>query len=595
MDKEPTEDMIDYEDGDFENTPAPGSEGGILRVQDDAPEEIESAEPAEDNAGGVSAATAGSTAPGEQPPEASEVTEAADSSEAAVEKAAERSLEQMEDAASMAEYDAKALNELRKIEENDRRKTERGLADAPDDQSNIAQASTPPAQPEQPVDVRQDFLNEMHNPQKKSHKKGHAGKVFAIVILIVIVLGMSGFLGWWYIYYSRPEVALRDALEKLISSDSVNVDGVFSTETGNQIGGIPLNVVSFDAQIHGLTEFSGRVNFGGLEIESIQNAEDGSATDEDSTEDVDDSEDDLEGEAEPTDKIGTMGDYNLATDLVSLGDGTMFLKLDGLGVLDIEVAAGDEEAVDSATIIDEIDSKWYQVGAEEAAQFFGLDAETSQPAVDFYNCSMAVLGQDYSGEIKDLYTMTPFLSIEKSESESSIAGATAYDMTIDYNALAVFINALPNLGLMESFYICYNTMAEALNLNELSAESFAEIDAEDLAKMLSGYTLRFEIQNFGHELVRVSVAGTEDNEGMSFALSADLSYDYQEIATPDNYWTAEDLVVAVREYATIWLQNVREALGSNNKSEEDVDEPNKSDDTDDADDTDEEINEEDEE
>lgn len=428
---------------------------------------------------------------------------------------------QMEREAEIAESDAKDIARLHKIAESGR-----SLPVAPDESKSES---------DQPVDVRQDFIDQMHAPKPKP--KSNAGKKIAIVTLAVLAVSLVGFFVWWFAYYNQPKKVLADALGGLVSADSVNIDANIATMREDHNGTNTLTNLAFNGQIHGLTEFSGHLG-----------ASLGQAT-------IDD-EDEEDEEYYDESASGT----GMVADLVMLDNGTIYAKLDGLGALEIEYDPEEEDdknaALDSSITFDKINGKWYQLGVEEVLEFWGLDQDTARPVADFYHCTVAVAGQDYSRELKELYQNFPFLDATKSKAESSTAGTTVYDLAIDYEALANFINALPNLGIMESFYVCYNTMADSLKLNQLSSESFDEVSADELAEIFSetSYTLQAEISNFGHELVRFSAYESDNPDEYSMVM--DFDYTYQELSAPEEYWTAEDLVEVMKDYSTVFLNQI---------------------------------------
>ena len=505
MDKEPTDNTINYGNGEFEDiagTPMiESSETQTVPMGTGA--NVPEAEAMTDDA--LEQKTADSAAMEEglsNTPAPDELTP--------IEPVVVDPMEKAERAADIAESDAKELNHLKKVVESDK-----PLVTTHDEQLEA-----------KPVDVRQDFIDQMYAP-KKSHKMG-LGKKLAIIIVAVIVLGAAGFFTWWFAYYSQPSVVLADALGKFISADSINSGAILKTTDGDESAG----EILLTSEVHGLTESS---HF--LVVNSAEESDDET-------------------------------NAGLSAEAIMLDDGGLFVKVNGAEML----AVGNGTAT-GTEVLDEIDGKWYQLGIEDILQFFGLDDETVRPITDFYNCSVAVAGQDYSKEITALYKSHPFLTAEKSIADAFTRGATVYDISIDYVALADFLNNLPNLGMAESFYVCYNTMAESLGNEQISAESFAEISAEDLADFFpEDYLLQFEIRNFGHELARV-VALWSDGD-IQQQLSIDLDYTYQEIELPESYWTPEDLITAAQEYSTAMFEQITIAEPEADNEEDVEDEDN---------------------
>lgn len=549
MDKEPTENTTSDGILQVADTPQELSEKsdhalGNLETLSTEPAEatelVESAESIEPINLAIATATDASSTEGSAEDESNESTQTVesaenDSSEAEViaEPFVTDPLAQMEREAEIAESDAKDIVRLQKIAEN----------------GHPITTPTEETQPVQPVDVRQDFIDQMHAP--KPQPKGNTGKKIAITALVVLAVGLAGFFVWWFAYYSQPKKVLADALGNLVSADSVNI-GANITTMGEDYSGVDTSTnFVMNSQIHGLTEFSSHLGFGLDRMATITNEDE-----------------DNKGYDEP---VGSTG---VIADLVMPGSGTLYVKLEGLDALEIEYDAEDEDsqdvALDASATFDEINGKWYQLSIEEVLEFLGIDQDTARPVADFYHCAVAVAGQDYSRELKELYRAFPFLDATKSETESSTTGTTVYDLMVDYDALADFVNALPTLGMMESFYVCYNTMADSLRLNELSAESFDEVSADELAEIFSAssYVLQAEITNFGHELVRLSGYGSENPDEYSMVM--DFDYTYQELSAPEEYWTGEDLVEVMKDYSTVFLNQVT-ISGPNEVDDDDED------------------------
>lgn len=490
MDKEPTEEKIGFSDSEFEDI------AGAPEVSEPTPQGPETPEPVSQEQ------ELEPQEPSESVPQESQ--ESAPQAEAVTTFPSDP-VEQMERAADIAEQDAEDIRHLKKVAEN---------------KHPVVATPAEESQSSQPVDVRQDFIDQMHQPKSKS--KIGTGKKAAIAILVVIILGLAGFFTWWFAYYSQPKVALAGALKQLVVADDVNVGMILKT-TGEDLGGETTNSeIILTSNFHNLTESS---HF--LAINNV--AEDTNSGD--------------------TDEASGSG---LTAEARMLDDGTVYVKLDNLDAFETKYNANGEntETNETAATMDNINGKWYQLNIEDILQFLGVDQATAQPIADFYHCSIAVAGQDYSRDLIELYKQHPFLMAERSEEKAFTNGATAYNLSVDYEALADFLNALPNLGAMESFYVCYNTMAESLGNDEISAESFTEYNAEDLEIALSSnYDLQIEISNFRHELVRISARNNDGDTQQG--LTADFAYQYEEITVPDEYWTAEDLVAVMQDYITM--------------------------------------------
>lgn len=535
MDKEPTDSMSDYGNegqGDAADVPqdSPEIQDGVLQVAD-KPESNEVAL-AETEADGVVSSvmideTAGSGAPKSpendladevdvtrQADTANHVDSDPDSTSAPEPTSAEIASDpvaQMELAADAAESDAKDIAHIRKVAQNNERHTVLVADDIP--------AST------QPIDVRQDFIDQMHNP-KTNHGKGlTTGKKVAIGVVTVLLLAIVGFFTWWFAYYSRPNVVMADAIKHLASSPSVNTS-VTTTNTYNYGDSQDTTTVTSTSQMHGLTEFSTHFEFDMSELDDMQDMDDDEMTDEEA-----------EGEA------------RISADVMMLGDGLLFAKIDGLDTMPIEYSVDDELMSEAVKILEGVNGKWYQIDIKEILDLLGVEEGTAKPIEDFYHCAISVAGQDYSKDLKAVYEQNPFLTATKSDVKPTASGITVYDISIDYDVLAGFLNMLPNLGAAESFYVCYNTMAESLGIDTISAGDFGTVKAEDLKEGFpADYSLRAEITNFGHELVRLVVQASSDSRALGMAV--DFDYTYREISAPSEYWTVEDFVTAVKE---LWV------------------------------------------
>ncbi len=528
MDKEPTDSTIDYDNQEQGNTAdVPQNDtniqDGVLQVSD-KPENKEMIQ-AESNVNGTILSvtideTVGSGEP--QSPEniTTDETETASGKDSGKDSGLEvlsgsmDPLKQMETAASAAENDTNDIERARKIAQNNERHHVTATAD-----------NTPGSA--QPVDVRQDFIDQMHNPKAGRGGKGlTTGKKIAIGVAVALLLIATGSLVWWFAYYSRPDVVVADAMGHLISAPSVNTNMV--TTNVYKYGDIQEpSTVTASTQRHGLTEFLTHLEF---DASGLSDAMDISDQDDESTE----SENSEEG-------------VGLSADVMMLGGGFLFAKLDGLSTLPIEYTDDNEVITEAVGILEGIDGKWYQISIEEVLDLLGMEEETAKPIEDFYHCSIAVAGQDYSEELKAAYEQNPFLTATKSDAKPTMSGTKVYDININYDILANFLNTLPQLGMAESFYVCYNTMAESLGIDAISAGDFGAVNPEDLKGSMS-HSLQAEIANFGHELVRFIMQTSDDDQSTEMVI--DFDYAYRELAAPSEYWTAEDLVMAIKE---LWV------------------------------------------
>lgn len=370
-----------------------------------------------------------------------------------------------------------------------------------------------PADSEQ--EYRDEFIAQMHH-KSTSGKKFGAGKIVAIIVAVLLVLGLGGFFTWWFAYYSNPKVVVADAVAKLLAADNVKTEGAVAVSQGGSEDPTNQFSVLFDNVKSGTTS-----------------------------------------RLDATIALRGNDDSNLAitTRAVSIGDGTFYVRIDDLqNVFDESLQNGSASEDEAAVAVvgdflGEIDGEWWQVNIEEILKLApDYNPETAQPYIDLYNCAFGTLMQDHSEELKTLYEQNPFLVASRATDQTAQnRGNSVYVITIDYDLLASFINGLTSGEIANSLVVCYNDAARTNGgTEEISTEDIPEISADDLRSTFSeDFSFYAEISNFGHEMKRIF--GEKEQEGTT--ISAEFSFDYAGAAVeiPQEYRNLSELKERIEE------------------------------------------------
>lgn len=385
-----------------------------------------------------------------------------------------------------------------------------------------------PANSEQ--NYRDEFLAQMHQPTPK--KKIGVGKIVAIVVAVLLIFGLVGFATWWFVYYSNPEVVVTDAVGKFISADNIVTNGtvVFSSEnyddTTNEISILYNNYANSDAS---RTEV----------LLTVQ-------------------------EVDANDEVVDQHSITITAGLIDAGDGTLYIRVDSIkeafDQIKQEILEDDDGEAYIETIdqfLDSIDGEWWKISIEDVLEVIDYPyPEQAETISKLYYCAYNALATDYSEELKEFYSQNQFLLPSKAlDREASTSGSSVYDVYLDYELLANFINDLTSGTMAESLVACYNDAASELGNNRASLSDIPEVDAVSIRDAFpDDFHFYVEISNFGHELRRVFF--DNDINSIDSKIKFEFGFGYEdssasfptlETSAPEEYSTLFELKELIEE------------------------------------------------
>jgi len=350
------------------------------------------------------------------------------------------------------------------------------------------------------------------NPPKK-HK---VGIIVGIVTLLLFLIGGGALIAWYFCVYNSPEVVAYDAMRQFMSAEHISTNGT-------------VRLASSEADEDGnITVAELKLNSSSMRLPNNTHIDLNISERDRNNEIVDDHE------------------ISFGLSFTMLSDGTIYFKTGNLAeTIDKALSAEDTDPgdLDNASqfayaVVELLDNQTWQISLGDILDGLDLDSSISDPVEDFYNCILSATGEN--DDLAKLYDAHRFVQITKVNQAATTSGATRYQVTLDYEQMADFANALPETTGSEKAIVCYNNLAEEFDFERLSASDLPEVKAKDLEEAFpSDYQLYLEISNFGHQLKRVEIqASTSD-----IKISGDLNFDYSvvEVTAPSDYRPVTDL------------------------------------------------------
>lgn len=366
---------------------------------------------------------------------------------------------------------------------------------------------------------------------KKSHKLAATLAIFAGIV----VLMLGGFAAWFFAYYNQPEKVALDAIENFFKADNVTMDGGFAVIGGENsvLDSVIVNLKSSSRRLPNATDVD-------IAVSSKSN-----------------------GAHEDAESI------NLSLGSVMLDDGVAYLQVEGLEDTvktlfnpETGIPIANTDAINS--FAHEIDDDWWQISMPELLSALEAPETEANFYSAIYSCGVDAVQSDYGGEFAALYHDHPFVKVESvskiegndGTTSKASAGHGYYEIGLDSENLAAFVNAIPTTSTAGAFYDCYNSAAETYSddseegmVDEISAENFSEVSAEDF-KLSKDLHLYLEISRFGHRLRSLTIMPEiPDHSGFS-AASGSVLFSYkvpEEPVAPEEYGSTQDLVQNFKE------------------------------------------------
>ncbi len=373
----------------------------------------------------------------------------------------------------------------------------------------------------------------------KPPKKKKTGLIVSIIIITLLLLGGIGFAIWYFAVYQSPENVVFDSVNKLITAKNVQTEGElnFLAPYEKYDDSTILFQIKFDNQSKSLPTAT-------------------TATLTMSEVDLDDH--------------SVIEDHEISVELgsVQMSDGVIYFRASEITTA-LDTFFEDEDDADVfqtalyeiATLIED---EWWQISIPDLIDELddsGLDLPSSE-IKELYSCAVNVMNQDYSGEIAGLYNRNQFLIFDQSVESSNIPGHVIYDMSINYDNLANFLNTLPHASYSLELTTCYNDFLKATDNTEetVSPDDAEKITADNLREAFSDKpTIRFDIHSSSHLLDAITFGDSADNNQVYGYLK--FSYDSSEVSAPSEYRPITELFEEAVEIFNYYLMGPEELPG----------------------------------
>lgn len=350
------------------------------------------------------------------------------------------------------------------------------------------------------------------NPPKK-HK---IGLIVGIVIFLLFLIGGVSLAVWYFCIYNSPEVVAYDAMRQFISAEHIGTGGT-------------VRIASSEPDEDGNTTVAELILLSTYARPSSDNFISLNLT-----------------ERDRDDKVVDDHQILISLSFTLLSDGTIYFKTGNLiETIDQIIAAEETDLGDldditqfAYAVVELLDNQTWQISLGDVMDELDLDSTTADPVEDFYDCILSAAGEN--ANLAKLYDAHRFVEITKTDQVAVTSGASRYQVALDYEQMAGFVNALPETTGGEKAIVCYNDFADEFDFNHVSAKDFPKVKAKDFEKILpSDYQLFLEISDFGHQLKRIEVAGTVD--GVKFDGFLGFDYSVVEVTAPSDYRPITDL------------------------------------------------------
>lgn len=375
----------------------------------------------------------------------------------------------------------------------------------------------------------------------KPPKKKKTGLIVGIIVAVLLLLGGIGAAIWYFAVYQNPENVAFDAVNNLITAKNVSPHGAFTARVvENDDFSLNMTVTVESSSRHLPSENSLWLML-----------------------DLRDASGDPVTEDELKLKVGT----------IQMADGVAYLKLENLtetvdNILNLLLPATncgpvatnclpdpyDEVRSVFSEVADLIDDEWWQISLSDILDELDIETWQSDAIEELYTCALDAANADNSAELSRLYREHRFLSVEKfSNYDTHIDHATPFSASLDYDALADFLNATKRSSTPVAFYDCYNAAIKKASEHagpehdeadfgdaNLSPDDSKDVTASDLKKLIPvDAEIILQIDEWSHTLRAVDASFDLNDEVATFS----VAFDYTEHATsaPSEYRPIREL------------------------------------------------------
>lgn len=348
---------------------------------------------------------------------------------------------------------------------------------------------------------------------KISSEKKRTGLIVGIVVAVLLAL-CGGLILWFYLWYSNPDQVAYDAMTHLIEAENVGIEGGISIINPDEDSALKMLSIAFDASSNNLPSSTA------AKIMFIFDA------------------DKVEGDPQILIEVKN----------IVMRDGVIYLQIGGImdSINSLEI---DDDTYASMeyflNTLEVIDNEWWQISIPDLLETMELPAQQNDALTGMYRCAMQAVNSDMSGEIATIYKQNQFVEIKSSKQlapdaedvvDALEAGHKAYELTINKDKMASFVNRLPETQTANDFFACYNDVAKQYGGERLSANDFDEISAEDVEWPDSEHLRIFlEISQFEHRLRSVNIFTYDDDGQTTGGGIVVFKYDAVTVNPPESY------------------------------------------------------------
>lgn len=361
---------------------------------------------------------------------------------------------------------------------------------------------------------------------KPPKKKFSLAAIIGFVVFGLLLVGGIGFAIWYFVVYQNPQNIAFDAVNNFFSAEHVQMDGGFT--------------VTIDDEDND-TAFAYNIRFKN-ESKTLPNATTATLT----MSEVDDEGNIVDGH-----------EVSLDIGAAVMSDGVIYFQVAKLAealdsVVTDESFSKSEIGQAVYDIVELVDNEWWKISIPEIIDELDMGS-SGKPIKDLYSCIISAAKSDYMNEYADFYRANQFVSITKNTELSKTIGSghTYYDITLDYDRLAGFLNELPHSKYSTEVTACYNTYAEATGGEKISADDADKITAADLkGEMPEDLEIYLQVSDFEHKLEAVAFNMPKSEDGYSLTGAIGFIYEAGEVSAPDNYRSISELIEDAIEIIT---------------------------------------------
>ena len=365
-------------------------------------------------------------------------------------------------------------------------------------------------------------------PTKKKHKKGLI--ITLICVLAVLLIGGGAFAAA-YIINNQPANIIASAVNNFITADQVEIDGSvnFALQDSEEFG-LESFSLNFDDRASGLsntTTATLNINFtNGASAPAIELGEvllnDGVLYIE-----ANGLQDFYDNAFRDNIKTTLMNQIlygsstTIVTDCVATDDEEEYTDCVEESTTVVEVDPATEAAASKAVdeildqigeIITSIDDQWIEISIDDILSSDMLSTvpdSTRDTISEAYKCTISTLNQipSYSDELNNVYSQNSFITMTSGTD-------SFYNISLDANNLAGFLNAMPSTKLASDLATCLNTDASIANNVTIDEINSALEYLPQISAKFDGI--------FDHHLTELKMSEQNDY----YSLTTDLKFSY---------------------------------------------------------------------